>query len=124
MQKSLAYGRPRALPTSISNGSVASDCSVGTEASASTAASDEPQTPASALAGLALSSCDVTPLSSPLVSPASCTVTGKRHRDEWTVAEVQVLENVSGWVDGAFRGVFEGAPSPGTTVPLGMTSTR
>ncbi|KLT38384.1 hypothetical protein CC85DRAFT_34657 [Cutaneotrichosporon oleaginosum] len=92
--KSLAYGRPRALPTSVSNGSVASDCSVGTEASASTAASDEPQTPASALAGLALSSCEVTPLSTPLISPASATVTGKRHRDEWTMDEVQLLENV------------------------------
>ncbi|BEI84284.1 hypothetical protein CcaverHIS002_0408880 [Cutaneotrichosporon cavernicola] len=91
--KSLAFGKPRAIPTSISNGSVASDCSARTEASASTAASEEPQTPASALAGLAISSCDVTPLSSPIISPPSA-VTGKRHRDGWTLDEVQLLENV------------------------------
>ncbi|GMK57096.1 hypothetical protein CspeluHIS016_0309360 [Cutaneotrichosporon spelunceum] len=91
--KSLAFGRPRVIPTSTSHGSVASDCSAGTETSASTAGSDDPQTPASALAGLALSSRDVTPLSSPIMSPPSA-ITGKRHRDQWTVDEVQLLENV------------------------------
>lgn len=98
-QKSLAYGRPRHLPipNSVSNGSVTSECSTGgaSEHSASSAASDEPLTPASGMAALGLSSCDVTPLSSPLVSPPSATVTGKRHRDEWTMDEVQLLENVS-----------------------------